>query len=138
MMGRWRNLDFEPAAGLGGEVSEGNTESYEATRERRRYGPLVGMAPPRHPAVAAARGLYLLKNWQGVVHSVGAAVLSRADAREGWVLLGMASARLGEESAATAAFEAAVRVNPGDGFTRCAYASFLLRQGRDQAAREVL
>src|SRR5436309_758867 len=106
-MSRWRNLDFEPAEGSERIVPEDGADAGEAPRERRRYRALAGMAPPRHPVVAAARGLYLLKNWQGVVNALSPALLSEPEAGEGWVLLGLARARLGEEDAAEAAFDAA-------------------------------
>src|SRR5919202_4642965 len=114
-MARWRDLDFEPAqeARTGAQGAARSKKEAPEQRGERRHGPLVGMAPPRHPAVAAARGLYLLKNWQGVVNTVTPEVLQQPEAEGGWLLRALALARLHEETAAEAAFERALGVCPG-------------------------
>src|SRR5436309_2136650 len=130
-MGRWRSLDFEPPSG-----DNTTRETTSATQEppaqsaTRRHGPLAGMVPPRHPKVAAARGLYLLRNWHGVVHTLSPAVLRDPAAVGGWLLLGLAQARLGEDTAANAAFQEALTASPNDPSTRTVYASFLLHHSR--------
>jgi hypothetical protein len=139
-MGRWSQLDFEPPGEKrpAADAHDCARAGGVTGRERGRYAALAGMTAPGHPAVATARGLYVLRDWPGVVAALSTVDVAAPEVAGGWLLLGLAHARLGDAEAAEHAFEQATRACPNDLFTGCAHAAFLLHHARDVEAMELL
>lgn len=85
----------------------------------------LGWIPADAPALRAARGYYLLRQWP----AAAAAVEGTPDLPGAGVILSLARARLCERDAARDAFAAAVAMAPEEPHLRCARAAFLLRDG---------
>jgi tetratricopeptide (TPR) repeat protein len=137
---RWRSLDWEPPTRKTAEEAGAAVppEPGNGTSRKTRHGALGGLGLSRHPAVAAARGFYLLKNWQAVVDALSAETLEEPTADGAWLLRGLALAHLGELDAAKPALDRAIHLAPEDAFTGCVQAAFLLYRGWDVEAWRTL